>query len=289
MAYIPSWDNVSTKNRMVFNYDGYLVWNEHSKNELHDFYPNTKERPVYAVGSPQFDVFSQARFHVLQSEFCNEQGLDQVLPIVVYAIGSPNFLKERYGAEYMAKRVAEGKLGNIQLLVRPHPIHDNGEMCELFSRFGPKVRVQKTRNAGRELTKRTQDKSEIVEWVNTFRHANVVVNLSSTVTIDAAIFDRPVVNLNFDPQPGQADQQLVKEINYKWSHFKPIAESGGVWLVDNFDELESAVKAYLESPSLHRQERRWIAQNVCGYLDGRCGERFADAIVEFCSSRKNRN
>ena len=127
---------------------------------------------------------------------------------------------------------------------------------------------------------------QIVEWVNTFRHADVVVNLSSTVTIDAAIFDKPVVNLDFDPQPGQADQQLIKDVNHKWNHFKPIAESGGVWLVNDFDEMINAVKVYLKQPNLHREKRRWIAEYVCGHLDGKNSERMADAITDFVRERR---
>ena len=118
-----------------------------------------------------------------------------------------------------------------------------------------------------------------------------MVNLSSTVTVDAAIFDKPVVNLDFDPQPSREDQELIKDINHKWNHFKPIAESGGVWLVNNFDEMAHAVKTYLENPNLHSEKRRWIAEYVCGYLDGKCGERMATAIKEFAelSLVKSRN
>ncbi|MCO6509291.1 MAG: hypothetical protein J5I65_00700 [Aridibacter famidurans] len=281
MAYIPSWDNVSTKNRLVFDYDGYLVWNERTKEELLRYYPSAKERPIYVVGAPQFDVFRQQRFHLTREEFCFEQGLDPDLPIIVYAIGSPNFLNEPPGAEYFAKQVEDGELGDVQLLIRPHPIHDNGEMKRLFGSFGPRVRFQPTPNAGKELTQRTQDDVQIAEWVNTFRHADVVINLSSTVSIDAALCDSPVVNLDFDPQPGRPDQQLIKEINHEWDHFKPIAESGGVWLVNDFQELKDAVKGYLQDPSLHRKQRRWIADYVCGFTDGNCGERMAKAIADF--------
>jgi hypothetical protein len=224
-----------------------------------------------------------------RAEFCASQNLDPEIPIIVYAIGSPNFLKEQYGAEYMAKRIAEGCLGNVQLLVRPHPIHDNAEMREHFDSFGPLVRLQKTRNAGKELNKRTQDEIEIVEWVNTFRHADVVVNLSSTVTIDAARFDCPVVNLDFDPQPGQADQQLIKEVNHEWNHFKPIAESGGVWLANDFQEVETAIVTYLKNPSLHREKRKWIVDYVCGFPDANCGDRMAEAIIDFTARLKDRN
>jgi len=46
--------------------------------------------------------------------------------------------------------------------------------------------------------------------VNTFRHADVVVNFSSTVAIDAAIFDKPVVNLDFDPETRPAAPGIDK-------------------------------------------------------------------------------
>jgi len=291
LAYIPSWDNITTKNRMVYKYDGYIVWNERIKTELNEFYPHTRNVPVYIVGAAQFDVFYQERFHESREDFCRRQDLDPTLPIIVYAVGSPNFLQEHHGAVNLAQRIVEGRLGKVQLLVRPHPIHDNAEMKKLFDGFGPAVKLQTSSEAGKELAKRTQDEAQIKEWVNTFRHADVVVNLSSTVTVDAAIFDKPVVNLDFDPQPGQADQQLIKDVNHKWNHFKPIAESGGAWLVNDFEELEGAVRTYLCDPDLHRERRRWIVEYVCGFTDGKCGERMADAIKDFLekNSPKRKN
>lgn len=286
LAYIPSWDNVTTKNRLVFNYDGYIVWNEKVRQELLDFYPQTRKSPIYVVGAPQFDVFRREEFRLSRREFCENQGLDPKLPIIVFAVGSPNFLKEHHGAVFLAKQVAAGRLGDVQLLVRPHPLHDNGEMSALFEGISPNVRLQETLNAEKRLTSRTQDEKQIVEWVNTFRHADVVVNTASTVTIDAALFDKPVVNLDFDPQPGQADQQLIKDVNHAWPHFKPIAESGGVWLVDDFGEMMNAIETYLRKPDLHRNERKWMVEHVCGYIDGKCGERMADAILEVAALKK---
>jgi hypothetical protein len=281
LALIPSWDNLSTKNRMVFKYDGYLVWSEQGRRELHHFYPHTREVPVYVIGAPQFDVFSQERFYQSREEFCATQGLRPELPIILYAVGSPNFLREHHGAVDFAGRVMRGELGEVQCLVRPHPIHDNQEMVDLFSRYAPRVVLQQTAEAGTALTARSQDESQIVEWVNTFRHADVVVNLSSTVTVDAAIFDRPIVNIDYDPEPGQPNQALIKDVNHLWTHFKPVAESGGVWLADSPEEMMTAVKTYLEQPELHREQRRWIADYVCEYVDGKCGERMAEAILDF--------
>jgi hypothetical protein len=289
LALIHSWDNVSTKNRMVFKYDGYMVWSEQMKSELAHFYPESREKPVYIVGAAQFDVFFQERFRQTREEFCALQKLDPRKPFIVYALGSPNLIREHYGAIYMAEQVTKGELGDVQLLVRPHPQFCNGTEAETLRNFGANVVVQQTGESGTAIPDRFQEEHQIREWVNTFRHADVVVNLSSTVAIDAAIFDRPVVNLDFDPEPEKPNQKLVKDINHLWTHFKPIAESGGVWLVNDPREMVEAVKAYLKNPSLHRAERRWIAEYVCGFLDGQCGERMAAAINDFAKLKHHLN
>jgi hypothetical protein len=281
LAYIPSWDNVSTKGRMVYRYDGYIVWTEQIKRELHEFYPATRDTPIFIVGAPQFDMFSNERLFETRKDFCQRFGLDADRPIILYAIGSPNFIQEHHGAIAFAAKVARGELGDVQLLIRPHPIHDNAELKAIFDDYGPNIRLQETPNAGLRLTARTQDSAQVKDWINTFRHSDVVINLSSTVTVDAAIFDKPVINLDFDPDPSGAYQELVRDINHKWSHFKPIAESGGVWCVNDFNELSHAVRVYLDNPELHSKGREWITRYVCGFLDGKCGDRMAVAVADF--------
>jgi hypothetical protein len=282
LALIPSWDNISTKRRMIFKYDGYMVWSERLRAELHERYPHTRDKPVYVVGAPQFDVFFQQRFRQTREAFCASQGLDPRIPIIVYAVGSPNFLSgEPYGALELAKAIERGDLGDVQLLVRPHPLHDHDKLAELFRDCNHRIHLQQTAVEGTPVSLRSQDEAQIVEWINTFRHAAVVVNLSSTVTVDAAICDRPVVNLDFDPSPGRADQQLIKEINHHWTHFKPIAESDGLWLVNDVNEMTHAIRTYLVKPELHREGRQWICRYVCGYPDGACGGRMAAATVDF--------
>ncbi len=285
LALITSWDNISTKNRIPFSHDGYLVWSERMKDELREYYPHARNRPVYVVGAPQFDVFFQKEIRKDRRTFCNSVGLKPELPIVLYALGSPNFLKEHHGAIALAERIQSGELGGVQLLVRPHPVFDNGEEAREFERFGERVRVQRTGLAGSPTAGRSQSHTDIVEWVNTFYHADVVVNLSSTATVDAAICDRPIVNLDYDPEPGQPNRALVKDVNHLWTHFKPIVESGGVSLAGSLNETVEAIRLYLSNPALHAERRRWIAEYVCGFVDGRCGERLADAMLDFVNRR----
>lgn len=281
MALITSWDNPSTKNRMVFQYDGYLVWSEQMQRDMHHFFPQSREVPMYLTGAPQFDVFFQERFTQTREEFCRAQGLDPALPIILYAMGSPNLFKEHFTVLDLAESVRRGELGEVQLLVRPHPVHDDGSEMQRLRNFGGRIVVQQTRQPDHYVANRSQDETQIVEWVNTFRHAAIVVNFSSTAAIDGAIFDKPIVNLNYDPDPEQSRAGLAAELNTSWTHFKPIAQSGALWLVNNPREMVEAVRGYLAHPERHRQERRGIAQFVCGPLDGKAGERMARAIIQF--------
>lgn len=283
LAFITSWDNITTKNRIPFRHDGYLVWSEQMKDELLRFYPYISDRTVSVVGAPQFDVFFQERFQESRAEFCNRYGLRADLPIVLYALGSPNFLKEHHGALALGKRVEAGELGDVQLLIRPHPLFDSGEEAKVFASFGVRVRVQTTGDQNLPTARRAQRTEDIADWVNTFRHADAVVNLSSTATVDAAICGKPVVNLDFDPEPGRPNAELVHDVNHVWTHFKPIAESGGVRLVRSVDEMVMAIRDYLENPQADAEKRSWIVNYVCGRVDGKAGARFGRAILDFAN------
>lgn len=285
LALITSWDNITTKNRIPFKHDGYLVWSEQMRAELVQFYPDARSKPVYVVGAPQFDVFFQDRFREDRKAFCLRAALRPELPIILYALGSPNFLKEHYGAVALAECVQRGDLGDVQLLIRPHPLFADGNETQSFQAFGPRVKVQRTAREALPTAVRSQNEADIVEWVSTFRHADVVVNLSSTATIDAAISGKPVVNLDYDPEPGRPNAALVHDVNHVWTHFKPIAESGGVALAHSLEEMVQGILRYLANPQSDADKRRWIAEYVCGFLDGQCGARLADAVVDFARQR----
>jgi hypothetical protein len=281
---ISSWDNISTKNRLVYKYDGYMVWSEEMKRQLLLYYPDSRSKPVEITGAPQFDVFFQERFYQTKEEFCKEFDLDPNLPIILYAIGSPNFIKhEGTGAIEFVKRVERGELGNVQVIVRPHPIHDNGGFKEFFDQCKSKVVLQSYASNNARVEARTMDNQRIKQWVNTFRYADVVIQLSSTVAIDAAFFDKPVVNVDFDPDEEKKQEDLIRDINHKWIHFAPIAHSGGLNNVTNYEKMIEAVKTYLQHPGLHTDKRRWMKEFVSGYADGRNGERLANAITELAN------
>ncbi|MCX6350587.1 MAG: hypothetical protein NTX03_01865 [Bacteroidetes bacterium] len=125
------------------------------------------------------------------------------------------------------------------------------------------------------------DEGKIKEWINTFRHVDVVVQLFSTVAIDATFFNKPIVNFNFDPGEKKLQDKIIKELNEEWVHFKPIYDSGAMFNAQTQDEIVEGVKWCLQNPNQQQKEREWIKHFVTQYPDGECGKRMANTIIDF--------
>lgn len=280
IAFITSWDNITTKPRMIYHYDGYITWSEQMKKELLQFYPQSRDSHITVAGAPQYDVFFQTNYHLERRDFLGLYGLDPAKPVLLYCLGSPNMIREDFGALAFVERAMQHPvLSKTQIIIRLHPGHKEGKLTEIdkIRETYPQVVIQGTRKYWETFP--FQGEEAIVEWINTVRHADVVINLASTMCVDAAIFNRPVVNINFDPQPGGPNHQMVREINSTWNHFSPISKSGGVWNVSSYDEMVTATETYLRSPELHSQERKWIVEHVCGKVDGQAGRRMAEGVI----------
>ncbi len=113
---------------------------------------------------------------------------------------------------------------------------------------------------------------------NTLRHSDVVVNVASTLAIEAAIFDTPVVNVSFD---GEAPSDWVRSARryYRFTHYVNITRHGAVRVAESPAQLVEQVGRYLDDPSLDREGRRRVVLEQCQFLDGRAAERVAAFVV----------
>src|SRR5207247_5864096 len=86
---------------------------------------------------------------------------------------------------------------------------------------------------------------------DTLRHSDVVLQVASTIAIEAAIFDTPVVNVSFD---GEEPSEFVRSARryYRFTHYVNITSQGAVRVAENPDQLVDFVGGSLADPSLHR-------------------------------------
>ncbi len=100
-------------------------------------------------------------------------------------MGSPRFISEDYGALQLLERMTgDSELKRIQIVIRPHPQFNDrlhkvlGTIRERF----PHVVIQGPQRSGPDDAPCPTDEG-IVEWVNTMRHADIVVNLCSSIVL----------------------------------------------------------------------------------------------------------
>jgi hypothetical protein len=123
-----------------------------------------------------------------------------------------------------------------------------------------------------------------MRWLaSLLRRAGVCVNVASTLAIDAALADTPVVGVAFDASASLPHERSIRRA-YDYTHYRPIVESGGAPIAGSFEELIDRVNGYLADPTRDAVGRRRIAEEPAGLLDDHAGRRVARAIAR--SSRR---
>lgn len=281
-SLIPSWDNITTKSRLVFKSNAFAVWSDIRIKEFREYYPIFHDVPVYPVGAAQYDVFFNDEMLEEKRAFCEKNQLKMDLPILLYCIGSPNFVKSEIttcidSLKYFGKK---GLLESIQVLIRPHPNKHNSENEAEYLAIHDNVKIQNVGLQGRITEKRFQTKSQIIDWVSTFKHVDLVVNLSSTVTLDSTFFNKPVINIDFDNHGTKTYHSFIKFLNRNWTHLKSLYNSDAIDYVDSNEFFYKTILRVMESPEYRSEERKALRKLICNNEDGKSGEKLALSVLE---------
>jgi acid phosphatase class B len=100
-------------------------------------------------------------------------------------------------------------------------------------------------------------KSEDVQFLaNLTHHADMNMNLGSTMTLDFGLHDKPVVNVAFDISDPPLFGMPVYDYYYNYEHFRPVVEFHASRIARTAERLPEHVNAYLADPALDREGRR---------------------------------
>ena len=111
-------------------------------------------------------------------------------------------------------------------------------------------------------------------------YSDVVINVDSTLSVDAATFDKPVIDVRFDAVKNCPPKHSIELLTPHFYHYRQVEASGGVRLVKNMEELFKAINAYLENPKLDAVGRGRLRREQLEFFDGNSGKRVADFIKQ---------
>ena len=245
--------------------------------ELVELQGMTRDR-IFVGGIPQFDRYVPAR-RTSRKEFFERMGADPGKRLILFApAGEQLSDADEQVMEMLVGAAATGRLpGNLQFLVRMHPgcpaSLERFATNPLFRIEAPGVRFPE-RIKDTELTP-----ADAEHLADSLYHSEVVIHVSSSLGLDAVMFDKPQIMIEFDGWEKKPYLQSVKRYHDE-DHMRRFIDTGAARIAESFDDLVSAIKAYLEDPQLDSQGRARGREQQCWRVDGRSGARIGQFVTE---------
>jgi hypothetical protein len=285
-GFIFSWDNLTSRSRIHTPYDYYLVWHEKMRRDLLRIYPHISADRVIVTGTPQFDFHFKPEFMLDRDDLCQRIGADPARPIVLYTAGmDTHFPEEHRTVEAVARMIQRlPHRPKPQLVVRTYIKGTSPEMQALAERRLEDVVFPRVLWTKQWLTPLYED---FAVYAGMLRHADLGINVASTVSLELLLHKKPVINLGFDPPGANLPHSMRYERHLLFDHYRPVAESGAVMIARSEQELELLIRRGLDEATTQKPQASTLLEQMFGdMLDGRSGRRVATTLLDLATGKK---
>ena len=281
LGCIQSFDHL-TDRTLPADCDHYAVWNTRMQRQLLEYHRVRWPSQVYVTGTPQFDFHVRPEFRRSRAETLRELGLRPGDRYLLYAANTiavtptePALVRQ-----FVRRVEAEPELRAHRIVVRLHP-NDRFARWDALAATESRIVVS--------LPSRKSDSfdgpGDQVRLVSSLLHADVCLNIWSSMSLDAVAVDTPVISVAFAAQRGSLEDRFCRSV-YQTDWYRPIVESGGVRMARDLDALVAETLAYVRDRSRDATARAGLAARECGPLDGASAERLASMIAEVALGRR---
>jgi len=294
MAAIVGWDNPSSYAIRGAPMDYATCWSQLQKDELvlgSDWDP---ER-VHIGGIPSYDGYFRKEWLLSKEDYFKLHGLDLKRKLISYACSFVHFAPNYPNVEALAKLVSSDSLAEpSQLLIRLHPSHfqdkprifavERERIFELETKY-PHVHVVKPVALGGSLG--YYGGEDMDEKSSMMAHSDVLVTVYSTMVVETAVHDTPIIAAVIDV-PGGWNVSKKYSLSLKkignWPTHKRFRDARAGRVAENESELRAILNAYLKDPTLDAAERWKFIQDEITFTDGTSGRRTAEFILKVLNS-----
>jgi hypothetical protein len=289
MAAIVGWDNPSSYAIRGAPMDYVTCWSQLQKDEL-VYGSDWDPKRVHIGGIPSYDGYFRKQWQLSRDDYFKLHGLDPSRKLISYACSFVHFAPNLPNVEALAKLVSSSSLVEpSQLLVRLHPSHfqdkprifaEEREQIFALEKQYPNVHVVKPVALGGSLG--YYGGEDMDEKSSMMAHSDVLVTVYSTMVVETAVHDTPIVAAVIDV-PGGWNKPKKFSLSLKkignWPTHKRFREAKAGRVASNEKELCEVINLYLKNPSLDAAERRKFIEDEITVTDGTSGKRTAEYIL----------
>ena len=283
---IVGWDNPSSQGLTGANIDHFNVWSEIQKDELINSADIDPHR-IHVGGMPLFDSYISRKWVSSREEYFHMHGLDLDKKLIAFAATGLNFSPNSHMIVALAELVGNNQLEQpSQLLIRLHPNHfknvpryrrEAETIYELKKRL-PHIHIVEPREMPGDLERYAGE--DYPEKASMMAHCDVLVTLYSTMVVEVAIQDKPIINTCLPTEEGYGEDFWVPILEVPtFPTSTRVNATGAGRLVNTKDELQQALSAYLMDPTLDSDHRHQFLLQELTYLDGEATSHTANFLL----------
>lgn len=271
-----SWDNAT---KMYHRYipDYFLVQNEIIKEKLIELQDVPRDR-IIVVGFAQFDWYADRKNILPRDVYLKHKGLNPELPVIFFGSQGEWYPYDYQVAECIYNWVKNNELEKpCQMIIRPH--FSTVKHTKLKKLKGlPGVYYDDNYHVSNNYSDHWDPHvDEVIDFANTIAHSDMVVNMVSTLALDSACFDTPIINVLFGGtyrKGKDVTKYLSQVVHYRW-----VFDTGATTVVRNKEQLKAAINMYLHDRTKHSHERARLVSSLCDRVDGNASRRIFDALT----------
>lgn len=245
----------------------------------------TKEQDVFGgnidvCGFSQFDIYTRSNIPTSREEFLTKLKLDPKRRVIFFGSGGCYGPNDDIIAEALSEFVNSHEIiYPSSLIIRAHLLKRKTNIGR-FNKFEncPNVfiddYVEKHSNYDVFKKEGMRHLSELLYY------SDVTINPASTLTLDAACLNKPVICVAFKNAP-------KKEYYHNTSYYKRVIATGGVRIANSSEELKELINQYLSKPFLDAGGREKLRNEMCYRVDGQSGERIANFLTNEIKNNAN--
>jgi hypothetical protein len=290
MTVIVGWDNPSSYAIPGAKVDWATCWSQEQRNELVYGSDWPAER-VHIGGIPSYDGYFRKTWQMPRDEYFRLHGLDPARKLISYACSFVHFAPNYPNVEALARLVESDTLTQpSQLLVRLHPSHfqdkpqifaKEREAIHALEQKYPHVHVVRPVALGGSLG--YYGGEDMDEKSSMMAHSDVFVTVYSTMVVETAVHDTPIVACCIDVPggwnvPGKFSLSLKAIGN--WPTHKRFREAKAGRVATDANQLREILNAYLQNPQCDAAERKAFLEKEITYTDGSAGARTAAFVLK---------
>jgi len=277
VSIVSSWDNPQKGIFRTYP-DRITAWSDVMAEELVK-YQHYRPGKVTITGALQFDPYFNNPPIATREDFCKKLNIDPNKRILLVATAGAFFNDQTFIVDDIISAIEGHELEHdVQIIVRVHFT----DKSEFF--FAYESRTDFILDRSEEWYKIlgtfgwTMTLNNIHHLANLLHHSDLVINMASTITLEAAIYDTPTIVVGYYPHDPERLQKIYYEFAFK-QHYKPLIDNDLLNIVNNKAEMIDQINRYLEDPGQDAKKRLEMVRMIVQQTDGQSSNRVAQFIL----------